>query len=249
MKLYGVKMCLDNDLAYDLNLIDTCKEYGLALSSDDFSISEPVVRTEYKQVRGMDGALDVSDAPHGFPVFENRTIKFKLFKCPTPFMAVDINEMMALRSTLMAAFQGQVRRIIFPYDETHYWVGRITLGQMDFGNGIFEFTAVVHPYRLKVIETEYDFDTLTTSDQYFTMTNERKYVIPEITVFQDTVIQMMQGVTSIPDAVTLTVEDGESSATYQLPELMLIDGTNRMMARCVSESSGEILVYYREGTL
>lgn len=250
--IYGIKLSADNDFSAAYNAVDTYETYGLALAYDNFSISAPEMRTEYKTIRGMDGALDVSTAPQGYPVFENRTARFRLFKAVRPFMRCDIDALQALRTEFMARWQGQRVRITFPDDETHYWLGRISVGDLDLDNdyGFFDCTAIVYPYKLKNETTVVEITDLTTSWQQYELTNERRFVVPTITVTQDTELQILAGVTAIPPAVSLALPSGEISASYKKPDTLLVSGTVPFQARMTSFADSPYLaISYREGTL
>lgn len=249
--IYGIKLSADSDFAASYNTVDTYEAYGLAFAFDRFSISAPQIRTDYKTVRGMDGALDASEAPQGYPVYENRTINLRLFKAVRPFMACDILELQALRTSFMARWQGQRIRITLPDDEKHYWLGRISVGDLEADRdfGFFDITAIVYPYKLKHELTAKEITDLTTSFKTYSLSNERRFVVPTITVAQDTIVQMLQGPLSVPPAVTLTLPSGDTSADYKLPDTLLIAGSLQMQAKLsASVVSPYLLITYREGT-
>lgn len=250
--IYGVKLSADNDYAAAYNAVDTYEAYGLALAYDNFSLSAPEPRMEYKTIRGMDGALDVSTAPQGYPVFENRSARFRLFRAVRPFQKWDIDALQALRTEFLARWQGQRVRITFPDDEAHYWLGRLTVGDLDLGDdyGFFDCAAAVYPYKLKNETTTVEITDLTTSWKQYTLTNERRFVVPTITVTQDTEIQILAGVGAIPPAVSLALPSGEISASYKKPDTMLVSGTVPFQARMTSFADSPYLaISYREGTL
>lgn len=250
--IYGVKLSADSDFAAAYNAVDTYEAYGLALAYDNFTLSAPEPRTEYKTIRGMDGALDVSEAPQGYPVFENRTARFRLFKAVRPFMRWDIDALQALRTEFLARWQGQRVRITFPDDETHYWLGRISVGDLDLDNdyGFFDCTAVVYPYKLKNETTSVEITDLTTSWKQYELTNERRFVVPTITVTQNTEIQILAGVSAIPPVVSLALPSGDVSASYKNPDTLLISGNVPFQARLTAASASPYMeISYREGTL
>lgn len=250
--IYGIRLSGDSDFAAAYNAVDTYEEYGLALAADGFSISAPEARTEYKTVRGMDGALDVSEAPQGYPVFNNREIKLRLFRAVRPLRMIDIKEIMQLRTAFLARWQGRRVRITLPDDQTHYWVGRISVGPLEAGDGcgFFDCSAIVYPYKLKNAETTIEITNLTTSWKTYNLTNERRYVIPTITAGQATDVQMLQGISTVPPVVKLTLPDGETSAEFRDPDTLLIDGALQVRAKLASASASPYLaISYREGTL
>lgn len=245
--VYGIKLSADSDYAATYAAVDTYEEYGLALAFEPFSISAPKVRTEYKEIRGMDGALDVSDSPQGYPVFENRTLKFRLFHVP-PYIAWKIEEYLQLRSTFMARWQGKRIRITTPDDTTHYWVGRLSVKDPEDGSYFLDCEAVVYPYKLKHETTTVTITDLTTEWQTYTLTNERRYVVPTITIEQDTDIQMLQGVLSVPPEVNLALPSGETSTTFRLPDTLLVEGVNTFQAKVAAAGTNSLTITYREGT-
>lgn len=245
--LYGIILSADSDYAAQYNATDTLETYGLAMARDGFSISAPKVRTEYKEVRGMDGVLDATDSPQGYPVFENRKIKFKLFHVP-PFQGWDIEQYIQLRTEIMASWQGKRIRITLPDDMTRYWVGRLSVGDMEDGNYLIECEAVVYPYKLKHEQTSLTVTDLTTSWKTYTLTNERRYVVPTITIEQDTDIQFLQGAVTVPPEINLELPTGETSASFQLPDALLIPGSNQFKAKLPASGTNSLTITYREGT-
>lgn len=245
----GIKLSADSDYAAYYNYVDTYEEYGLALALEDLTITEPVVRTDYKTIRGMDGALDVSDAPQGYPVFENRTLSFKLFKAVRPFREVTVEQFLQLRTEFMARWQGQRVRITLPDDTSHYWVGRLSISAFEVGDWFVKCTAVVYPFKLKNELSGLEITTLTTSWQTFTLTNERRFVIPSIIIGQDTDIQMLQSITAVPPVVNLILPSGEITHEYKHPDTLLLSGTVAFQAKLVSATASPYLsITYREGT-
>lgn len=245
----GIILSGDSDFAAEYNAVDTYETYGLALAFDDFAVSAPQVRTDYKTIRGMDGVLDVSEAPQGFPVFEDRTIKWKMFKGPRPFMDWDIQELLALRTQFMARWQGQRIRMIFPDDPDHYWVGRLSVGALEAGNGLFECEARVYPYKLKNVNTEVTLADLSTAYKTYTLTNERRFVVPEITYTQEMYLQVLSGPVTVPPEVHLTLASGQLSNTVKLPDTLLMNGSISVKAKLAASAQDPYcLISYREGT-
>ena len=246
MSLYGIKLSNDSDSA---TVIDTLTTYDLAMALDGFEISEPVIRTDYKTVRGLDGVLDASEAPQGYPTFEPRTIKLRLFKSPTPYTPMkDISSLMTKRDTIMASWQGRRVRMWLPNDSTHYWIGRITVGPLEAGEGLIPIECTVYPYKLKNSQTTITITDLTTSFKTYSLSNERRFVVPEITIAQNTTIQILQGPLGTPPEVYLALPSGQSSATFRLPDTLLMDGTVQMKAKLSASGTNSLIIKYREGT-
>lgn len=247
MSLYTVMLSSDNDWAFENQRVNLLSAYGLALAQTGFGISAPELKSDYIDIRGMDGALDVSDAPQGYPTYQNRTITCTFFRAPGtwggPWTPDDIVAMRAVVSALQGQFQGRRVRLILPDDTTHYFVGRVSF-ELEADDGFITMTATVFPYRLKNAWTTFSSDALTTSWKTFTLINEQRYVIPEIIVYQSTELQVLAGVRGIPPIVTLT-----SGTTWKLPDTLLVAGAIPVQMRVTSGSSGSIDITYREGKL
>lgn len=247
MSLYGITLSTDSDYAANYAAVDTLEAYDLALAQDGLSLSAPKVRTDYKKIRGMDGAFDASDSPQGYPVFENRTLKFRLFHVP-PFLAWDIEAYLQLRAAFMARWQGRRIRITLPDDTTHYWIGRLSVQDPEEGSYFIDCEAVVYPYKLKHVTTAVTITDLTTEWQTYTLANEGRPVVPTITVEQDTDLQLLQGPIGIPPAVALALPAGETAASFRLPDTLLIPGANLLQAKLTTAGTNILTITYREGT-
>lgn len=241
--LYGVFLSYDSDAA---QAVDTLQEYGLALALDGLKISAPKVRTEYKEIRGRDGALDASDSPQGYPTYEPRPLTFRLFHDP-PFTERDVEELLALRTEFAARWQGRRVRITLPDDDAHYWLGRLSIADFEAGTYTIDCEAVVYPYKLANEETVVTIDDLTTSWQTYTLDNARRYVVPVITIGQDTDIQLLQGPLGVPPVLELELPSGETSASFRLPDALLVPGENLLRAKIGAAGTNSLTITYREG--
>lgn len=247
MSFVGVQLSLDSDFSMD-RAVDTYAAYGLALTLEDFFISGPEVRTNYIDIAGLDGALDVSDAPQGFPVYKDRTLRFKLYPPALPYRDADLPDLEALLNGIRNDWEGVKARIVLPTDESHYYLGRIHFGDLERGSGFIVCTATVYPFKLQKVVTTVEITDLTTSWKTYNLANERRFCLPEFTLGQTTQIQMLSGITGIPPIVTLTVASGIKTFTH--PDLMLTNGTSLpMQARLTAANSDPYMVIaYRQGS-
>lgn len=234
MSLYGVKISLDYDY---VSAVDTYSAWGLFLLEDGFSIGAPELKTNNIDVPGMDGTLDASDVPQGYPVYNNRPIAFKLFRDES-WEGTE-----TLRQTLMGRFHGRRVRIILPTDTERYYVGRISVGDLTQRREI-PVTASVYPYKLASRVETYTVDA---DEQTLVIQNGARYVIPQVTITQSMVLQMQQGIDGLPAAVTLYVDEPGVQKTFTVPELLMLPGENRLTARTLLPYEAELALAWKDG--
>lgn len=130
-----------------INGTDTLTTYGLMML-DDLVISAPVVKEARVDLPGIDGTLDYSEALVGYPVFEDRTVSFTLFKM------MDESARETMRNTLLTAYGGRVVQLVTPDVSGYYWRGRMTIGEYSgYNSGRIPVSVRVSPYRLKSAAT------------------------------------------------------------------------------------------------
>jgi len=92
--LYGV------DIRGEHEEVNTLSDYGLCIL-DDLTIGEAKLKENYVNIPGANGSLNLSYAPQGYPVYEDREISFTLFK------GVDDIALEAIRAELANMFHGK----------------------------------------------------------------------------------------------------------------------------------------------
>ena len=96
---------------YDWRLILTAK-----------SITPPETKTNYIELDGMSGSLDLSEALSGEPTYKDRTITASFWTDAGSFKDRD-----ALLKEIITTLHGKKIKIIEPDDPDHYYVGRIKI--------------------------------------------------------------------------------------------------------------------------
>ena len=139
-----------NNYACTINGKHTWYYYGLYVTNTA-PIAPPEVRTQYIELPGRNGNLDLTDALTGRPVYGDREITLELGgKKPA-------HEWPGFFSRFLADVHGKKVKIIFDNDPHCYYVGRaIVNGAYERGNEIATFTVTVtaEPYKYS------EFDTL-----------------------------------------------------------------------------------------
>ena len=211
---------------------DTYTEYGLLLASK--SISLPEVRTNMIDVPGRDGLLDASEVLAGEVTYNNRTIKLKLIGVDT----VSGKTWPAAISDFCNKVHGKRVKITFPEDTTHFYTGRCSVGQVELVKMMQAIPVTVDcdPWKYKNAKTTVSRSDLGTAYKQLSLPNERRPVIPTITVAQDT--------TLLWGSSTINISAGD----HILPAIRLAAGSNTLKAK-VASGTGSITVTYQEASL
>lgn len=120
---------------------DSLTEDGLCLL-DDLTIGEAKLKENYIDIPGGNGSLNLSYAPQGYPVYEDREISFTLFK------GVDDVALEAIRAKLANMFHGREVNLILPNDLNSFWTGVIQFGAISgYNSGKIPVTFRAQPYK------------------------------------------------------------------------------------------------------
>lgn len=129
--------------ACTINGKHTYRDWGLYVVNAA-AISPPELKTQYIEVPGRDGDIDLTDALAGHPVYKNRTITLQLGGKRAP------GTWERFLSDFMAELHGQKVEVIFDRDPDWYFVGRATVGSdLSIGQEIGQFTLTINaePYK------------------------------------------------------------------------------------------------------
>lgn len=239
MAVYGVWFDILSQLAEN-----TLANYGLMLV-DDVALSSPELKTNYIDVPGMDGSIDTSESPQGYPVYQDRTLSFSLYK------DVDDAALTDLRTELMTKYHGKRTTLSMPFESDHYFSGRFQFGALDSTKrGIIPVSGTVYPYILEVGRW-LEIKQLTTSYQNLTLSNEGRAVIPIINVAANAVVKYLD------TEYELTVDEEGTGQDFLIPALTVPasdDGTSKATATWqvklkAASSYATMTVEYQRGHL
>lgn len=209
-----------------INGTNTLTEYGLCLLSD-LKVGAPEKKTNYVDIPGADGSLDMSNYPQGRPVYKNRNISFTLFKADTEA------NIEATRILLRQIYHGKQVQLILPNDTTRYFTGVMSIGDTSgFPACKIPVSVVAEPYKMNVDETIV-VNTVVTS-KTVTLTNACKPVVPTITT--TAAITLAFGGSSV------SIEAGSGIV---VPSLILEAGNTEVTIT----GAATVTFNYREGTL
>lgn len=206
---------------------NTRTDWDLVLISKTITPPEP--KTNYVNIDGMDGTLDLSEVLTGEPTYKDRVIT-------ATFWTDNGNrsEREKLFRDITAALHGRKIQIIEPDDTDHYFIGRVVINSNKNVLAYLEFSITItcEPWR-------YAIDDITTPVSVskpinVVMSNNGvKTVCPTITVV---------------GTVTITYNDLEvklNDGTYKLSHIKLKRGNNILSL----SGSGTVIITYREADL
>lgn len=138
-----------NNNAATINGKHTFYDYGLYVTNTD-PVDPPEVKSQYVQVPGRDGDIDMTEALTGYTIYGNRKITLTLGgkKLSTQwgtFISDFLNEI-----------HGKQVKLVFDDNKDYYYIGRATV-EADYkrGNEIASFTVTINaePYKYSVLDS------------------------------------------------------------------------------------------------
>lgn len=209
---------------------DTWNDWGLLLTAKT-DLEPPRVKTNYVDIEGMSGSVDLSEALSGEPTYEDRSFSASFCACDGSY-----EERHALLDAVISAIHGRKMKIIEPDDPSHYLYGRCSVKNVSHAvsHSTFAVDMRCDPWRYNHEETVQIIPVGSDSPADVRICNGgRKTVCPDITV---------------SGQVTFTCGGFTSSATtgkYKVTTFKLYQGENVVQVK----GSGTLTLTYREANL
>lgn len=210
-----------------LDKYNTWVDWNLVLTSKDITPPEP--KTNYVELDGRHGTLDLSEALTGEVMFQDRTISASFWTCEgTP------KDRARLLKTITTALHGKKIKVIEPDDPYHYYYGRLLIKKSSniLPYMEFEVEIICEPWRYALSASERRVDVngsvnaIIRNDGAKTLTPTVKVTGKVRIVFDDNVA---------------TLTDGE----YKITNLRLRQGLNMFTL----EGNGSVTFEYTEADL
>ena len=200
-------------------------DYGLIVAP--YAIPMPEPQTNFVEIPGRDGALDLSEA-FGAVRYTDRIIPLTLY-ARAPFDAT--------LSAFAADVHGRRMSVIFDRDPTYYYDARVTVEDVERHAGYCELSLKCRakPYKLEHFETT--ITVLPAGSATATLTNARKPVVPTITVSAGMTLTFT--IAGVVYTINLTV------GTHVVPSLVLMEGDTKIEIT----GTGRVTFTYRKGAL
>ncbi|WP_286080618.1 phage tail domain-containing protein [Parablautia intestinalis] len=203
---------------------DTKHSYkDFKLITNSISVGYPTVKTNYIDVPGRDGSLDLTEALGGIK-YNDRQLEFK-------FTMLGTNED---AKSKIAGFLTQGRKkIILDKDKGYYYLGRCTVNNFKNSGTVAELsvTAVCEPYKYHIKETRYEEEFNGTHT--IILTNDRKHVSP--------VIECDSHIKIGFEGMNYDIEKGK----HKILAIRLKEGYNHLTI----SGNGTVTVTYQEGAI
>ena len=219
MKALGISF--DNIHSYD--------DLDLFVCQDGISIPPAKAKTNYVDIAGGDGSLDLTEV-HGEVKFSDRECEFTFAVNPSSDMTFEEK-----KTQVSNALNGKQCKIILDKDDEFYYFGRCSVDEYMQDKMLHQIvvTATVQPYKMKVNETVVSYE-LTGAEKTVNIVNSRKSVTPEVTCSKDNIKVVFGG-----------VEKMLSAGTHKILDFQLKEGANTFKL----SGSGTITFKYQEGEL
>lgn len=201
----------------------------LNLILSEAEISPAKAKTNYIDIPGGDGSIDITEA-HGEVKFKDRDLKFTFTIHPLDASAFDEK-----RTEVSNALNGRMFKITLDRDDEYYYLGRCEVNDYLSDKNIHQIviTANVKPYKYKQNETVLVFD-LSQTVKTVTIKNGRKSVVPFIECTNDNTVITF-------GALTVNL----SAGTHKILDIQFTEGDNRLKLSGV----GNVTFRFQEGEL
>lgn len=134
--------------------IDTWDDWKIVCTKRPV-FNEPEVRTEYMDIPGRDGQLDMTEALTGYPLFENRTGSLEFFLYDDSTSA--LTKLNVIRNYL----HGKRHKIILNDEPEYYYAGRLMIHEShpttEGEYAVFELEYNLEPYKYELSSSSEDW--------------------------------------------------------------------------------------------
>lgn len=208
---------------------NTFADWGLILTAKDVTPPEP--KTNYVNLDGVHGTLDLSESLTGEIAYNDRTVSASFWTCDG-----SRNDRELRLKQIIRLLHGKKVKISEPDDLNHYFYGRIKIGNVKNILPYSEFTleAICEPWRYAIDDSVRKIDV---NNQLATgvviANNGVKTLIPVINVVGN--VNIEYNGTNIP------LETG----SYKITDLKLYQGTNIVNV----SGNGSVTFTYKEADL
>lgn len=211
-----------------LDKFNTWYDWGLIVTAKEITPPEP--KTNYVEIGGANGTLDLSESLTGEVVYNDRTISASFWTSEGSY-----KDREKLLRNIVAVLHGKKIKIIEPDDPTHYFYGRVTVKSVTNILPYMEFSieATCEPWRYAVDDSERRIEIYNSSVDAVIINNGVKTLSPIITVSGSVDIRY--------NGVTVSLTEG----SYRLSNVKLYNGVNVIGV----SGRGSVIFTYKEALL
>lgn len=196
--------------AFILDKFNTWYDWRLVLTAKDVTPPEP--KTNYVDIDGMSGTLDLSESLTGEITYKDRTVTATFWTSEGSFKG-----RAALLKEIVTALHGKKIKIIEPDDPCHYFYGRVKVKSskniLPYAEFSIEATCEPWRYSLEDITRTVEVDSMSVTNAVI-HNNGVKTLCPVITV------------TGSVNIIYNGVKTPLSAGTYKISDVKLRQGVN-----------------------
>ncbi len=210
-----------------LDKFNTWLDWGLILTEKKISLAEP--KTNYVDIDGMSGSLDLSESLTGEVTYKDRTISASFWTDKGSRKDREV-----LLKNITFALHGKKIKIIEPDDPDHYFYGRVKIKSYNNNLAYLEFSieATCEPWRYALTDTVRHIDVNGNTD----------------VVIYNHGVKTVSPIIKVNGSVAIIYNDAKVSLTtgsYKISDVKLRRGVNTIGLR----GSGEVMFTYKEADL
>ena len=211
--------------AFVLDKFNTWYDWRLTLTAKD--VEPPEAKTNYIDLDGAHGSLDLTEALTGEVPFNDRTVSASFWTSEGSF-----SDRVLLLRQIRTALHGRKIKITEPDDPEHFFLGRVRLKDIEQSavHLAFDLEATCEPWRYAQEETR---RTVTEPADVVLRNDGTKVLCPDVVV-EGSVVLTYAG-----------ADVGMSTGTYRVAGLRLQPGANLVTV----SGSGSVTFVYREAVL
>ena len=198
----------------------TWRDFHAVIQNLDI-VGSPTPNTNYVDVPGGNGHIDLTEALTGDVTYSNRTLTFELVMKTSPSLWPQIE------SRIYNSLHGKAVQVILDEEPSHYFYGRVTVESSARSRtaGQVNLSVDCEPYRYEIQETSVTFTG--DAERQYVLTNDRMWVVPVITaskacsmVYGSSIIRLEEGEQKIADCIlkegdTQLYIFGDASVTFR----------------------------------
>lgn len=213
---------------FNFNEKNTFYDWDLILTEKNITPPEP--KTNYVDIDGMSGSLDLSEALTGEITYNDRTISASFWTNHR-----SRNDRSVLMRNIRTFLHGRKMKIIEPDDPEHYFLGRVRITNETniIPYAEISLDATCEPWRYSIHESERIAEAGDTPVNVVIVNHGVKTLCPTITVNGTVQITYEGAMTTLIDGI------------YEIPDIKLYHGANVVTI----SGTGTIKFVYREADL
>lgn len=211
-----------------LDKFNTWYDWGLIVTAKDVTPPEP--KTNYVELDGMSGTLDLSESLTGEVAYKDRTVTATFWTSEKTMVDRKI-----LLQNIVRALHGKKIKVIEPDDPYHYFYGRLKVKSASHFPAYLTFNVEItcEPWRYANEETERIVDLDGVETNVVIRNTGVKTLCPEITVSGSATLTYKGASVALTDGI------------YKISDIKLYQGYNIVTVN----GNGTVTFTYREADL